>query len=25
MGRRVFPRILTPMFGAGKTEESDGD
>lgn len=23
MGRRVFPRILTPMFGAAKTDEPD--
>lgn len=24
-GRRVFPRILTPMFGEGKDETGDGD
>jgi ferredoxin len=22
-GRRVFPQILTPMFGAGKTDEDE--
>src|ERR687894_2292700 len=24
-GRRVFPRILTPMFGASKEEEGNDD
>ena len=25
LGRRVFPRILTPMFGAKKDAEAEGD
>ena len=24
-GRRVFPRILTPMFGEGKSDSAEGD
>ena len=24
-GRRVYPTILTPMFGAAKSEEEQGD
>src|SRR5690348_15434965 len=24
-GRRVFPQILTPMFGEGKAEQNDND
>jgi ferredoxin len=24
-GRRVFPQILTPMFGEGKDDKPDGD